>query len=177
MRTGTQRQKCGLLILFVSRRFVGFRLRCEWRYQTKTGHTKSLRVEEVEIKHILLPIMTEIHPLLIRLLIWLLAFLIMVPDYHIKRDHPLCWERSKHTALAWSHNLKSPALRLFSQSGADHRKHQSSASLASVWEIYRWSVNSPHKWSVARRMFPYDEIIMPCDVPYRHSNGKLTLQR
>ena len=31
-------------------------------------------------------------------------------------------------------------------SGADQRKHQSSASLAFVRGIHRWSVNSPHKW-------------------------------
>ena len=33
-------------------------------------------------------------------------------------------------------------------SGADQRKHQSSASLAFVWEIHRWPVNSLHKWPV-----------------------------
>ena len=31
-------------------------------------------------------------------------------------------------------------------SGADQRKYQSSASLALVWGIHRWPVNSPHKW-------------------------------
>ena len=31
-------------------------------------------------------------------------------------------------------------------SGADQRKHQSSASVASVGGIHRWPVNSPHKW-------------------------------
>ena len=30
------------------------------------------------------------------------------------------------------------------------RKHQSSASLAFVWGIHRWPVNSPHKWPVTR---------------------------
>ena len=33
-------------------------------------------------------------------------------------------------------------------SGADQRKHQSSASLAFVWWIHRWPVNSPHKGPV-----------------------------
>ena len=33
-------------------------------------------------------------------------------------------------------------------SGADQRKHKSSASLAFVWGIHRWPVNSPHKWPV-----------------------------
>ena len=39
-------------------------------------------------------------------------------------------------------------------SGADQRKHQSSASLAFVRGIHRGPVNSPHKWSVTRKMFP-----------------------
>ena len=45
-------------------------------------------------------------------------------------------------------------------SGADQRKHQSSASLAFVWGINRWPVNSPHKWPVTRKMFPFDDVIM-----------------
>ena len=45
-------------------------------------------------------------------------------------------------------------------SGADQRKHQSSASLAFVWEIHRWPVNFPHKWPVTRKMFPFDDVIM-----------------
>ena len=40
-------------------------------------------------------------------------------------------------------------------SGADQRKHQSSASLAFVTGIHRWSVNSPHKGPVTRTMFPF----------------------
>ena len=38
-------------------------------------------------------------------------------------------------------------------SGADQRKHQSSASLAFVRGIHRWPVNSPHKWPVTRKCF------------------------
>ena len=44
-------------------------------------------------------------------------------------------------------------------SGADQRKHQSSAS-----GLYEGNspvtVNSPHKRSVARKMFPFDDVIM-----------------
>ena len=43
---------------------------------------------------------------------------------------------------------------------ADQRKHQSSASLAFVWGIHRGPVNSPHKWPVTRKMFPFDDVIM-----------------
>ena len=45
-------------------------------------------------------------------------------------------------------------------SGADQRKHQSSASLAFVRGIHRWPVNSPHKGPVPRDMFPFDDVIM-----------------
>ena len=45
-------------------------------------------------------------------------------------------------------------------SGADQSKHQSSASLAFVWGIHRGLVNSPHKWPVTRRMFPFDYVII-----------------
>ena len=45
-------------------------------------------------------------------------------------------------------------------SGADQIKHQSSASLAFVWGIHRGPVNSPHKWPVTRKMFPFDDVIM-----------------
>ena len=45
-------------------------------------------------------------------------------------------------------------------SDADQRKHQSSALLAFVWGIHRGPVNSPHKWPVTRKMFPFDDVIM-----------------
>ena len=45
-------------------------------------------------------------------------------------------------------------------SGTDQRKHQSSASLAFVWGIHRWPVNSPHKGPVTRKIIPFDDVIM-----------------
>ena len=45
-------------------------------------------------------------------------------------------------------------------SGADQRKHQSSASLAFVWGIHRWPVNSQHKSPVTRKMFSSDDVII-----------------
>ena len=45
-------------------------------------------------------------------------------------------------------------------SDADQRKHQSSSSLAFVWGIHRGPVNSPHKWPVTRKMFPFDDVIV-----------------
>ena len=62
-------------------------------------------------------------------------------------------------------------------SGADQRKHQTSASLAFARGIHRWPSNSPHKWPVTRKMFPFHDVIMStkifllvgylyCDVPF-----------
>ena len=45
-------------------------------------------------------------------------------------------------------------------SDADQGKHQSSASLTFVCGIHRGPVNSPQKWPVTRKMFPFDDVIM-----------------
>ena len=45
-------------------------------------------------------------------------------------------------------------------SGADQRKHQSSASLACVRVIHRWPVNSPHKGPITRKTFPFGDVII-----------------
>ena len=44
-------------------------------------------------------------------------------------------------------------------SGADQRKHQSSASLDFVRGIHQSPVNSPQKGPVTRKMFPYDDVL------------------
>ena len=45
-------------------------------------------------------------------------------------------------------------------SGVDQRKHELSASLALVRGSHRWPVNSPYKWPVTRKMFPFGDVIM-----------------
>ena len=45
-------------------------------------------------------------------------------------------------------------------SGADQRKHKSSASLAFVMGIHRWPVNSPRKGPVTRKLYSFDYVIM-----------------
>ena len=49
-------------------------------------------------------------------------------------------------------------------SGADQRKHQRghqrSTSPTFVRGIHRWPVDSPHKWPVTRKKFPFDDVIM-----------------
>ena len=62
-------------------------------------------------------------------------------------------------------------VHLTGYSGADQRKHQSSASLAFVRGIHRWPVNSPHKWPVTQKMFPFKGDI--CAM-YKDNNKSLT---
>ena len=45
-------------------------------------------------------------------------------------------------------------------SGADQRKHQTSAPLAFVWGSHRWPVNFPHKWPVTWKTFPFDDVFI-----------------
>ena len=82
-----------------------------------------------------------------------------------------CWVGSfvtlSHYPLLWRHNEPDcvsnhqPHDCLLNRlSGTDQRKHQSSASLAFVRGIHRRPVNSPHKWPVTRKMFPFDDVIM-----------------
>ena len=60
-------------------------------------------------------------------------------------------------------------------SGADQRKHQSSASLAFVWGIHRGPVNSPHKGPVTRKMFPFDDVILSLILTHRDRNKIVTM--
>ena len=57
-------------------------------------------------------------------------------------------------------------------SDADQRKHQSSASLAFVRGIHWGPVNSPHKWPVTRKMFPFDDVIKRSETVPSLSKGQ-----
>ena len=63
------------------------------------------------------------------------------------------------SALAF-HNTSLTIVYTTVYSGADQRKHKSSASLAFVRGIHREPVNAPHKGPVARKMFPFDDVSM-----------------
>ena len=57
-------------------------------------------------------------------------------------------------------------------SDTDQRKHQSSASLAFVRGIHRGPVNSPHKWPVTWKMFPFDDVIITWLSTHRQNSSK-----
>ena len=74
-----------------------------------------------------------------------------VEEYSLQWRHNGCYGVSKHQPQQCLLN------RLF---GCRSRKHQSFASLDVVRGIHRGPVNSPHKWPVTRKMFPFDDVIM-----------------
>ena len=45
-------------------------------------------------------------------------------------------------------------------SDADKKNPSKPASLAFVRGIHRVPVNSPHKWPVTRKMFPFNDVVM-----------------
>ena len=69
----------------------------------------------------------------------------------------LQWRHNGRDSVS-NHQLDDCLLNRYSY--ADQRKHQSSASLAFVRGSHRGPVNSPHKWPVTRKMFPFYDIIM-----------------
>ena len=75
----------------------------------------------------------------------------------ITEHHTLRWRHNGHDIVSNHQPHDCLLSRLFRHRS---RKHQSSASLAFVWGIHRGPVNSPHKWPVTRKMFPFDDVIM-----------------
>ena len=81
----------------------------------------------------------------------------------------LNWPSVQLASLQWRHNDRDGVSNnqhhdfLLTQpfiQGADQRKYQSSASLAFVWGIHWWPVNSPHERPVTRKLFQFDDVIM-----------------
>ena len=86
-------------------------------------------------------------------LIDLIDFVCPIPSV----DLTLLWRHNWHSSVS---NNQRHIVYTTVYSDADQSKHQSSASLAFVRGIHRGPVNSPHKWPVTRKMFPFDDVIM-----------------
>ena len=101
---------------------------------------------------------------------WIIIHPILVTIHRTKKDSFFVYEDSGSTANVHYNDviMSTMASQITSLtivfpkvcSGADQRKHQSSASLAFVRGIHRWPVNSPHKGPVMQKMFPFDDVIM-----------------
>ena len=80
------------------------------------------------------------------------------------RDCLSLWDHNYNDVMMGAMVSQIPSLTIVYStvySGVDQIKHQSSTSLDFVWGIHRWPVNSPHKWPVTRKIFPFDDVIMP----------------
>ena len=88
--------------------------------------------------------------------------------YHSQKTQTLTVLRIfPRTPLRWRHNERDDVSnhqphdclcnRLFRHSW---NKTSKPASLAFAREIHRWPVNFPHKWSVTRKRFPFDDTII-----------------
>ena len=78
-----------------------------------------------------------------------------------------CWNLQQHYSdvIMCAMASQIPSLTIVYSivySGADQRRHQSSASLAFVRGIHRWPMNSPHRGPVTRKIFQFDDVIMEC---------------
>ena len=80
-------------------------------------------------------------------------------EYWNKTGLTLQWRHNGHDRVSNHQPHDCLLKRLFRR----RSKHQSSASLAFVWGIQRWPVNSPNKWPVARKMFPFHDVILNSD--------------
>ena len=92
-------------------------------------------------------------------------------------DHYLDPHHSEAIMSAMAFQI-SPVLIVCSTvcSGADQRKHKNSASLAFVRGIHQWPMDSPHKGTVMRKMFPFDAVIMR-NVHFRVASNCCTVRK
>ena len=98
--------------------------------------------------------------------IWVLDWCLILRKFGVNKSflRP-CWTTLQHYSDVIMGAMMSQITSLTIayptvHSGVHQRKHQSSASMAFVWGIHRSPVISPHKWSVTRKMFPFDDVIM-----------------
>ena len=99
----------------------------------------------------------------------------------VNHQHPVCWRPSTLDICRQSGESIVDEIRHYNDvimstmasqitsltivysivySGPDQRKHQSNVSLAFVRGIHWWLVNSPHKWPVTWKTFPFDDVTM-----------------
>ena len=95
--------------------------------------------------------------------------LVSLTDTSPHNDKALCHYCDVIMGAMASQITSLPVVYSTVYSGADQRKHQSSASLTFVRGIHRWPVNSAHKWPVTRQMFSFDNVIMAQN--FLHSRG------
>ena len=91
--------------------------------------------------------------------VWWRLFWQIIHSYHTVL-RPLLWRHNERTDI-WNHRRSIVCSTICS--GADQRKHQSSASQDILRGIHRRPLNYTHKSPVTRKMFPWDDVIMQCN--------------
>ena len=88
--------------------------------------------------------------------------LTMLSTLYINEPSVILWSHYSDVIMSTIASLINSLTIVYSTvySDTDQRKHQSPVSLAFVRGIQRRPVNSPHKWPVTRKMFPFDDVIM-----------------
>ena len=79
------------------------------------------------------------------------------------------WENSRNSPLQWRHNGRHGVSKHQSHDCLlNHLFRRRSKKISKlrvtglcVRGIHRWPVNSPHKWPVTRKLFPFHNVIMP----------------
>ena len=84
-----------------------------------------------------------------------LVFFLVVLD----RDWPITlqWRHNEHSGVSNYHPYDCLLNRLFRHRWKKTSKLRVTGLLRG---IHRWPMNSPHKWPVTRKMFPFDDVVM-----------------
>ena len=102
----------------------------------------------------------------------------LIVNWTIRKDISVTFQsrcKNLHWSLLWRHNERDsvsnhrrPIVYSTVCWDADQRKHQCSASwpLCGEFTCHRSPVNSPHKGSVTRKMFPFDDVIMKMQMSF-----------
>ena len=81
-------------------------------------------------------------------------------------------------ALQWRHNgcdgVSTHQLHDCLLNRLLRRRSKKTSKLRVTGLCHRWPVNSPHKWPVTRKMFPFDDVISPSPTNNKETNGLLT---
>ena len=105
------------------------------------------------------------------LTIWLIGYQDSSPSNGCQATCPVCHYNDVIMSMMASQITSDCIVCWTVCSGADQRKHQSCASLASVRGIHRWLVNSPHKEPVMRKIFTFDNVIMVPGIGHMDKKG------
>ena len=152
---------------------------CGWWHQAITWTNVDLSWKVFHSTH-LRPILHEMLKILIlRISLWITNLWLQLPLWGVMRGQVVnqgnIFSHFHYNDVIMSMiasqitSLKIVYTTVYSDT--DQRKYQSSVSLAFVWGNHRGPVNSPHKWPVTWKMFPFYDVIMPLTLLSHRENN------